>query len=227
MLRMHISLLSLAAICLLGTTVTAQQLDLSGTTVIMSSAETEGLGNGPAMFDGDRTTRIATGDNGDGNDNEWVYFDLGGTLTLQEVRIDWEAAFGQDIDLLISNTDPGPNSSPSDAAWRKIAEMRGYDQDGDAPPNHGADVDTVFNFTGGGSVDLVSDLGGAGTGQILETDPTGQWVMMHGIQRGSDWGFSIWEMEVDAVPEPSSIGLLFAGFLGLAGYTRRYLRAGK
>ena len=58
MLRTQLSVLSLAALCFLGTNAMAQQLDLSGATVIMSSGENEALGNGPLMFDGDRQALI-------------------------------------------------------------------------------------------------------------------------------------------------------------------------
>jgi hypothetical protein len=205
----------------------ADPLDLSGAPVYMSSVEADGLGNGGFIFDHDATTRIATGNTGDGNnDNEWVYFGLGGLYQLQEIRIDWEAAFGKDVDVLITSTDPGATSSPTDPIWTRIAEIRNYDQDGATPPNHGSTVDNIINFTGAGSVALPSDLGGAGTGQILATDPVGEYVMLHGIVRGSEWGFSIFETEVDGVlvPEPTGLATLGGGFLLLLGITRRYLR---
>lgn len=73
----------------------------------------------------------------------------------------------------------------------------------------GAAVDNILDFVSG-EVSLPSDLGGAGTGAILVNEPEGQYVMMHGIQRGSEWGFSVYEMEIDAapVPEPSNMALL-------------------
>ena len=108
--------------------------------------------------DGDRATRIATGNNlddppgGDGNDNEWFYVDLGQPYILEEIRIDWEAAFGQDFDILVSNTDPGGVTNPGDSIWTSVATVRGHDQDGDVPPNHGADVDNTIDFTTGSVV---------------------------------------------------------------------------
>jgi hypothetical protein len=204
----------------------AEPLDLSAAPVYMSSVEAAGLGDGILIFDHNATTRIATGNNGDGNDNEWIYFDMGNTIQLDEIRIDWEAAFGQDYDLLISSTNPGPTSAPTDPIWTKIAEIRGFDQDGASPPNHGSAIDNIITFTGAGSVLLPSDLGGAGTGSVLVPSPQGQYVMLHGINRGSEWGFSIFEVEVDGevVPEPSSLTLLGGGFVVLIGLTKRYLR---
>ena len=205
----------------------ASMLDLAGAPTFMSSAEIPDLGDTDHLWDGDRGTRIATGDNtddppgGDGNDNEWFYVDLGQPYILEQIRIDWEAAFGQDYDILVSNTDPGGVTNPGDSIWTSVAVVRGYDQDGDAPANHGADVDNIIDFTTG-TVDLVSDIGGLGFGAAAK-DPEGQYVMLHGINRGSQWGFSIWEMEIDAIPEPSSLIMTLVGFVALVGYTVRYV----
>ncbi len=211
------------------------QLDLAGAPTFMSSAEVPDLGNTDALWDGDRGTRIATGNNlddppgGDGNDNEWFYVDLGQSYQLAEIRIDWEAAFGQDYDILVSNTDPGGVTNPSDPIWSLAATVRGFDQDGTAPPNHGGDVDNIINFGGFGDpgfVDLVTHMQVEGVDPPVvgaSETPEGQYVMMHGQVRGSQWGFSVWEMEVDVVPEPSSLVLTLLGFVALVGYTVRYV----
>ena len=161
----------------------AEQLNLAGAPTFMSSAETPGLSDTNALWDGDRGTRIATGDNlddppgGDGNDNEWFYVDLGQTYILEEIRIDWEAAFGQDYDIYVSNTDPGGTTNPSDPIWgTPVATVIGFDQDGEAPPNHGGEVDNIIDFRTG-TVDLVTDLGGVGVGSAVVA-PEGQYVMI-------------------------------------------------
>ena len=198
----------------------AGMLDLSSAPGFMSSAEVPALGDTAALFDGDRSTRVATGL----TDDEWIYVDLGQSYFLEAIRIDWEAAFGQDYDILVSDTDPGGAAAdPTDSIWTTVAVIREYDQDGDAPPSHGADIDNILDFATG-NVDLVSDLGrGFGAAQ---TSPDGRYVMLHGTQRGSQWGFSIWEMEIDGtpVPEPSSLILMLGGFVALVGYTVRYVK---
>lgn len=236
-LRFHFWIAAFVAVCITVTLTTpsvADPIDLTGAPTFMSSVEADGLGNTDFLWDGDRSTRIATGNNvddppgGDGNDNEWFYVDLGQPYILEEIRIDWEAAFGQDYDILVSDVDPGGVTNPSDSIWSLGATVRGFDQDGTVPPNHGGDVDNILNFRDG-TIDLATHIQVEGVDEPsggTVVDATGQYVMMHGQVRGSEWGFSVWEMEIDGrpVPEPSSLAMMAIGFFGLLGYTVRYAK---
>lgn len=62
--------------------------------------------------DGDGTTRWASAY----HDDEWLQVDLGGARQFTSVRLDWEAAYGRDYDIQVS--DDG-------ASWTTVAQRRG------------------------------------------------------------------------------------------------------
>src|SRR5262249_9663109 len=97
---------------------------------------------------------------------QWILVDLGQTVSVSEVILRWETAFGADYQLLIS--DDGNN-------WR-----------------------TLRNVTNGdGGVDDLSGLSGSG-----------RYVGVYGTRRGTQWGYSLWEMEVHgASSSPAAVGV--------------------
>lgn len=72
---------------------------------------------------------------------------------IGKVMLRWEAAFGKDYDVQIS--DDGQQ-------WRTLASVRGGD----------------------GGVDT------------LRVDATGRFVRMQGVDRATQWGYSLWELEL-------------------------------
>lgn len=110
-------------------------------------------------FDGDLNTRWSSewevGFADDDPDDEWLQVDLQEILTLKEIRLYWEVAFGADYDIDVSF---------DGILWRTAAEVRGG--------NGGEDIVTF--------VDAVD----------------ARFVRMHGIARGTEYGYSLWELEV-------------------------------
>lgn len=82
-----------------------------GALTAASSSESGGLGPRFAV-DGDRATRWASAP----SDDQWLRVDLGGPRPLERVVLDWEAAFGKDFTLQVSD----------DArTWRTVATVTG------------------------------------------------------------------------------------------------------
>jgi hypothetical protein len=99
--------------------------------------------------DGSLTTRWASGR----TDNQWLDVDLGAVYNLTGVRLHWEAAYGKNFQIRVSND--GQNWST---------------------------VHTTVNGTGG--VNNIS------------LNATARHVRMQGLERGTRWGYSLWQMEV-------------------------------
>ena len=118
-------------------------------TATASSVETNALVAGNA-FDGNLTTRWSSGY----TNTEWLQVDLGASHTISRVRLVWEAAYGSQYQIQVSN---------DGLSWTPIF--------------------TRSNGTGG-TEDLTSLSG------------TGRYVRMQGVQRGTPWGYSLYEMEV-------------------------------
>jgi hypothetical protein len=100
--------------------------------------------------DGDPTTRWSSAF----TDNEWISVDLTDVYTINEVILHWEAAFGADYQVQVS--DDASN-------WTTIR--------------------TVTN--GDGGVDDLTGLSG-----------TGRYVRVLGTRRGTQWGYSLFSLEV-------------------------------
>lgn len=99
--------------------------------------------------DGDLSTRWASGY----EDDEWVQVELPEAEHIGKVVLRWEAAFGKDYDVQMS--DDGQQ-------WRTLASVRGGD----------------------GGVDTI------------RVDATGRFIRMHGVDRATEWGYSLWEFEL-------------------------------
>jgi hypothetical protein len=104
--------------------------------------------------DGNGSTRWSS----EFTDNEWIYIDLGQTVSVERVVLDWEAAYGAAYHLQVSfdaNT------------WTTV----------------------YTESSGNGGVDDISGL-----------SVTGRYVRMLGIDRGTQWGYSLYEFEVWGAP---------------------------
>ena len=100
-------------------------------------------------------------------DPQWLRVDLGATATIDQVTLNWEAAYGRAFQL---QTAAGP-----DGPWTTIHSTT----------------------TGSGGV------------QTLAVSGTGRYVRMLGTQRGTPYGYSLWEFQVfgttgGTTPPPSS-----------------------
>ncbi len=89
------------------TTSTAAAITVTGTSapnralnkaVTVSSTEAAGV-EGSKAVDGNITTRWASAE---GNNNEWIYVDLGATYSINRIRLVWETAYGRDYQLQVS-----------------------------------------------------------------------------------------------------------------------------
>jgi aryl-phospho-beta-D-glucosidase BglC (GH1 family) len=137
-------------VCLFAAPAFAQSANLAlNRPVTVSSVETSTL-TGPRAVDGSLTTRWASLE---GVDPQWIYVDLGSSVSLSRVVIRWEAAYARAYRIESSN-----NAS----TWT-----------------------TLFTTTtGNGATDDVPVAG------------SGRYVRVFGTQRGTQWGYSIFELEV-------------------------------
>ena len=115
-----------------------------------SSVETSAFPASNAV-DGSATTRWSS----QYTDNQWLRVDLGSRSTFSSVALTWEAAYGRDYDIQVS--DDG-------STWSTVAQRRGR----------------------------------AAAGQDVLTFPatTARHVRMLGITRGTQWGYSLYSLEV-------------------------------
>jgi endoglucanase Acf2 len=98
-------------------------------------------------------------------DAEWVRVDLGGVYDLDRVVLNWEAAFGQQYDVLLSS---------DDVTYAPI----------------------YFQNAGGGGRE---DLALSGTGRYLKLNLR---------KRGTQWAYSLWELEVYGTPQKTGAAVL-------------------
>ena len=120
-----------------------------GKTATASSSENSGTGPAYAV-DGSTSTRWSS----QYSDPQWLQVDLGNTVSVNEVKLFWETAYGKAYQIQVSN----------DATnWSTI-----YTQ------SNGS----------GGNEDLTGLSG------------SGRYIRMYGTQRGTGWGYSLWEFQV-------------------------------
>ncbi len=113
-----------------------------------SSVESAGT-PASAAVDGNTGTRWSSGF----SDPQWLYVDLGQAATINQVVLNWEAAYGKQYQIQVSN----------DAqTWTTI-----YTQ-----------------------------ANGAGGVETLNVSGSGRYVRMYGTQRGTGYGYSLWEFQV-------------------------------
>ena len=130
-----------------------------------SSLENAGTPAASAV-DGNATTRWSSAF----SDPQWIYVDLGQVATISQVVLQWEAAYGKQYQLQVSN---------DAATWTTI-----YTQ-----------------------------AAGAGGTETLNISGTGRYVRLYGTQRGTAYGYSLWEFQVygsvaapTATPTPVGCG---------------------
>jgi len=100
--------------------------------------------------DGSTSTRWSS----EFSDPQWIYVDLGEDYTIHAVRLNWEAAYGSEYKIQVSD-------DASD--W----------------------TDVYSTSSGNGGID-----------QIDFADTRARYVRMYGSQRGTPWGYSLWEFGV-------------------------------
>lgn len=129
-------------------------------------------------FDGDEGTRWASGR----TDDEWITVDLGRLHSVDEVKLNWEAAYAKEYEIQVSVD--GTN-------WTTVKSLT--EQDGG--------IDTI-------SFDAVN----------------AKYVRMQGVSRGTQYGYSLYEMEVygTEIPVPTSDKLKIEGYQ--ISYTLQGLR---
>jgi hypothetical protein len=136
-----------------GTTQTLPNLALNKPVFVSSEFGPQFAGR--FAVDGDQSTRWSSAF----SDPQWIYVDLEQNTAVSEVILRWEAAFGTDYEVQMSN----------DAqTWTTIRSVTGGD----------------------GGVDDLTGLSGSG-----------RYLRIFGTQRGTPWGYSLWELEVYGAPD--------------------------
>jgi len=113
-----------------------------------SSVESAGT-PASAAVDGNTGTRWSS----QFSDPQWIYVDLGQVATINQVVLQWEAAYGKQYQIQVSN---------DASTWTTI-----YTQ-----------------------------ANGAGGTETLNVSGSGRYVRMYGTQRGTGYGYSLWEFQV-------------------------------
>jgi len=113
-----------------------------------SSVESAGT-PASAAVDGNTSTRWSS----QFSDPQWIYVDLGQVATINQVVLTWEAAYGKQYQIQVSN---------DASTWTSI-----------------------YNQTNG-----------AGGVETLNVSGSGRYVRMYGTQRGTGYGYSLWEFQV-------------------------------
>ncbi len=121
-------------------------------------------GNASYAFDGNPATRWES----DHSDDQYISVDLGAVYDINKINFLWEAAYGKEFEIQVSND--GEN-------WTK-AYVKGADSTG---------TDNVND-----------DFNEADKTEKMEfTNPvTGRYVKMQGVKRATEWGYSLYEFEV-------------------------------
>ncbi|TFF35474.1 discoidin domain-containing protein [Mucilaginibacter psychrotolerans] len=107
-------------------------------------------GDAGAVNDGDSHTRWAS----NGNDNEWIYVDLGKVESVSGVGLNWEDAYAKSYKIEVS--DDARN-------WKQVA---------------------------------VSRDGRQGIQRLAFTEVNARYVKMQGLERATNWGYSLFDFEV-------------------------------
>ncbi|NME71894.1 PKD domain-containing protein [Flammeovirga aprica] len=121
-------------------------------TTVYSSSNEPGTSTADPIFatDGDYNTRWSSAY----EDPTWYYVDLGATYQVSQVKLFWEAAFGQRYEIQLSD---------DATTWTTVYTENSGD---------------------GGEDDI-----------IFPAEPA-RYVRMYGVQRGTRWGYSLFEFEV-------------------------------
>jgi len=123
--------------------------------VTASSVENAGTSAANAV-DGNAGTRWSSAF----ADPQWIQVDLGATIAIDQVVLNWEAAYARAYQIQVSTSATGP--------W----------------------TDVYSTTTGDGGVDTLTVAG------------SGRYVRMNGTQRGTAYGYSLWEFQVFGAGDP-------------------------
>lgn len=145
-----------------------------GAAVMASSAENVGTMPEGAC-DGDRGTRWGSAH----ADGEWLVVDLGEDYLVSRVNILWEAAYASRYEL---------QTAPDGCALKTLqVNYAGGARTVQVP------VDEAWENT------VVETAGGAGDRETL-VGASGRYVRLRGVERGSIYGISLYEMSVYGIP---------------------------
>jgi hypothetical protein len=194
------ALLAAAALLACCAQARAVLLDIDESTAVASSVEKTGT-EPPKAFDDDTSTRWAS----TFSDDQWIRVDLGQDYELLQVLIDWELAHSEDYTLRIRTDAQGLDNPTDPANWTEIASVFGRADAGEK--TSGGIINDTFDFVAG----TFTPETGSVTSWSVSTGVTGRYLMMYGTARATGFGHSIWELDVDAVPEPASLSLLSLG----------------
>jgi hypothetical protein len=115
-----------------------------------TASSTENAGTpASAATDGNTGTRWSSAF----SDPQWIQVDLGSSVSISQVVLNWEAAYGKAFQIQVSNDAAG---------WSSI----------------------------------YSTTTGTGGTQTLSVSGAGRYVRMYGTQRGTGYGYSLWEFQV-------------------------------
>ncbi|NRF90351.1 discoidin domain-containing protein [Paenibacillus frigoriresistens] len=137
------------------------------TNLALNKAATASSATGPSSYavDGNLSTRWGS----NYTDSEWIYVDLGTSLSINGVRLNWKTAFGKSYQIQVSNDLTN---------WSNV----------------------YTTTTGDGGIDDISF-----------TPTNARYVRMNGTQRGSIYGYSLWEFEVYGVMNNLATGAVVTG----------------
>ncbi|MBB3697834.1 PKD domain-containing protein [Flammeovirga yaeyamensis] len=121
-------------------------------TTVYSSSNEPGTSTADPIFatDGDYNTRWSSAY----EDPTWYYVDLGATYQVSQVKLFWEAAYGQRYEIQLS--------------------------------------DDATNWT----TVYTENSGDGGEDDIIFPASAARYIRMYGVQRGTSWGYSLYEFEV-------------------------------
>lgn len=141
-----------------------------GAKAVSSGEENAGTFTGN-IIDGDPGSRWGS----NFNDDEWVYLDLGSDVYISRVGILWEASYASEYEIQTA-----PDGCPMTTHTGRYA---GVERTVDIP----AEWKTVASVS----------LSQRPSGEVASTvGATGRYVRMRGLKRASDYGYSIYEMNV-------------------------------
>ena len=146
-----------------------------GPNLALGKATASSSGNAALAVDGDLGTRWESAF----NDNEWMYVDLGASMSLTHAKMIWEGAYSKTFEIQVCTatcpTDDPLKPLASDWAWQTVY----------------VGADRVLN--GFPNSELV----------VLNSGASGRYVRMLGKTRATGYGHSLWEFQLfNAAPAP-------------------------
>lgn len=137
-------------------------------------------------IDGNASTRWGS-DRGNANSQDWIYVDLGKAFDITKVVLQWEAAYGKEYEIQISDDAGGGNPTATGgtgaAVWTENVNYA-----------NSMNWETVF-----------STKQGSGGKETIDINRKARSVRMKGIKPSGQYGFSIYSFEVYGTePKPEA-----------------------